>query len=151
MSKRGRLLIGCAALVAAAPLQQQTTQTNYVPISNTLEDHVDISIDNNRYQHDADNRRRRHKRRRRRVQVDDSVLEEGGNDFNINHHQQQYRRLKDDNKDSELGVNGNDLFLKYTDTPSVPLLVEKISEMAFNSSVIIGNILPNSKEVHDER
>jgi glutamate-ammonia-ligase adenylyltransferase len=59
--------------------------------------------------------------------------------------------LKDDIKDSELGVNGKDLFLKYTDTPSVPLLVEKISEMAFNSSVIIGNILPNSKEVHDER
>ena len=59
--------------------------------------------------------------------------------------------LKDDIKDSELGVNGKDLFLKYTDTLSVPLLVEKISEMAFNSSVIIGNILPNSKEVHDER
>jgi glutamate-ammonia-ligase adenylyltransferase len=59
--------------------------------------------------------------------------------------------LKDDIKDGELGVNGKDLFLKYTDTLSVPLLVEKISEMAFNSSVIIDNILPNSKEVHDER
>ena len=59
--------------------------------------------------------------------------------------------LKDDIKDDELGVNGKDLFLKYTDTPSVPLLIEKISEMSFKSSVIIGNILPNSKEVNDER
>jgi glutamate-ammonia-ligase adenylyltransferase len=59
--------------------------------------------------------------------------------------------LKDDIKDGELGVNGKDLFLRYTDTTSVPLLIEKISEMTLKSSVIIGNILPNPKEVHDER
>jgi len=95
MSKRGRLLIGCAALVAAAPLQQ--SQTNNVPINSLIEDHVDISIDNNRYQHDADNRRRRHKRRRRRVQESESLLDEGVN--NLHHQQQQYRRLKDDNEE----------------------------------------------------
>jgi hypothetical protein len=59
--------------------------------------------------------------------------------------------LKDDIKDGELGVNGKDLFLRYTDTTSIPLLIEKISEMTLKSSVIIGNILPNPKEVHDER
>ena len=59
--------------------------------------------------------------------------------------------LKEDIKDGELGTNGKDLLLKYTDTTSIPLLIEKIAEMTSKSAIIISNILPNPKEVYDER
>ena len=59
--------------------------------------------------------------------------------------------LKEDIKDGELGVNGKDLLLKHTDTHSIPLLIEKIAEMTGKSATIISNILPNPKEVYDER
>ncbi len=59
--------------------------------------------------------------------------------------------LKEDIKDGELGANGRDLLLKRTDTSSIPLLIEKIAEMTSKSATIISNILPNPKQVHDER
>ena len=59
--------------------------------------------------------------------------------------------LKEDIKDRELGTNGKDLFFKHTDTSSIPLLIEKIAEMTAKSATIISNILPNPKEVYDER
>ena len=59
--------------------------------------------------------------------------------------------LKEDIKDGELGANGKDLFLKHTDTSSIPLLIEKIAEMTSKSATIISNSLPNPKEVYDER
>ena len=59
--------------------------------------------------------------------------------------------LKEDIKDGELGANGKDLLLKHTDTSSIPLLIEKIAEITFKSATIISNILPNPKEVYDER
>ena len=59
--------------------------------------------------------------------------------------------LKEDIKDRELGTNGKDLFFKHTDTSSIPLLIEKIAEMTSKSATIISNILPNPKEVYDER
>jgi glutamate-ammonia-ligase adenylyltransferase len=59
--------------------------------------------------------------------------------------------LKEDIKDRELGANGKDLLFKYTDTSSIPSLIEKIAEMTAKSATIISNILPNPKEVYDER
>ena len=59
--------------------------------------------------------------------------------------------LKEDIKDRELGANGKDLLFKYTDTSSIPSLNEKIAEMTAKSATIISNILPNPKEVNDER
>ena len=59
--------------------------------------------------------------------------------------------LKEDIKDRELGANGKDLLFKHTDTSSIPSLIEKIAEMTAKSSTIISNILPNPKEVYDER
>jgi hypothetical protein len=44
-----------------------------------------------------------------------------------------------------------DLFFKHTDTSSIPSLIEKIAEMSAKSAAIISNILPNPKEVYDER
>ncbi len=59
--------------------------------------------------------------------------------------------LKEDIKDRELGANGKDLLFKHTDTSSIPSLIEKIAEMTAKSATIISNILPNPKEVYDER
>jgi len=59
--------------------------------------------------------------------------------------------LKEDLKVAELGANGKNLLLKHTDTPSIPLLIEKIAEMTSKSATIISNILPNPKEVYNER
>ena len=59
--------------------------------------------------------------------------------------------LKEDIRDRELGANGKDLLFKHTDTSSIPLLIEKIEEMTSKSANIISNILPNPKEVYDER
>jgi glutamate-ammonia-ligase adenylyltransferase len=59
--------------------------------------------------------------------------------------------LKEDIKDRELGANGKDLLFNHTDTSSIPSLIEKIAEMTAKSATIISNILPNPKEVYDER
>ena len=59
--------------------------------------------------------------------------------------------LKEDILDSELGANGEELLLQHTDTKSITLFFEKIREMTTKSAEIISNILPNPKEVYDER
>ena len=59
--------------------------------------------------------------------------------------------LKEDILDSELGANGEELLLRHTDTQSITLLFEKIREMTTKSAEIISDILPNPKEVFDER
>ena len=59
--------------------------------------------------------------------------------------------LKEDILDSELGANGEELLLRHTDTHSISLLLEKIREMTTKSAEIISDILPNPKEVFDER
>ena len=59
--------------------------------------------------------------------------------------------LKEDILDSELGANGEELLLRHTDTQSITLLFEKIREMTTKSAEIISDILPNPKEVSDER